>query len=552
MAQLYMDSREIAFEAHCKARREMVTKNPESLPRTLAVVMLNKMHKVIPNIPPEAPFKRAARRFGFELVKNAAYATITISKQQNRHLIGFGGHCRDTQAFNQIPELIGFHEKGEMWNLFLAFEKTGKDPSFKAGQITPATHLLSNKEGCEAFINAHTKNRDRRWLIKEGFTDNGLGVHLLSEKEIDEIMNRHIEQLFREEGYGTKGCHKDHMMITQLLIHPPLLIDRHFKIDFRVYAMIQSTEPWAAFVYPIFVGRRSEKAYSMGNKSDGSEQNVLTLYGRNQASWMSQLSPLEVAERTGFTEKWVTNLYRKFKVMISQIFSAMRHFAPREKGSYTLVGFDFILDSRGKVWFIELNFSPELSEQGRTPWRINLQVEMAGEILKQQWARMMETAAEARGDEPKTEEGAADPRGPFDRHARAMLAAAENLEAVQLERSDGSVWEYHKDAPADSESDYLDRLRKIGWMKATERFHYATNMQSCPPGQEVKSADECRIAGPSQGYAFLSNISDGEAPSGCFFQVLPRANVSFFNNLTNTTPKEGCYSICGQDKKPKK
>ena len=210
----------------------------------------------------------------------------------------------------------------------------------------PSCYILPKEYN--KFMN---NKRKGLWIIKPINGNRGDGIYLIKDKnEIDQV--------------------KDHAIIIQYYIHSPLLI-ANYKFDFRVYVLVTSFWPLKIYLHQRYMIRFSTHKYN--------KQNINDLYSHLTNSSINRYNINEYTndkDTIGKGSKWTNkklwnywhnnhqykeiNLWNDMKYIIILTLLLCLGRIPSNKHAFELFGFDMLLDSKYKLWLLEVNRSPAM------------------------------------------------------------------------------------------------------------------------------------------------------------------------------------------------
>lgn len=430
----------------CAARtRHYIERGDGRLPATVAFPVL--IHK---GFAAEPVWVETFHDLGYHVVTDTRSASFVVSKQTHvgalgmgsKHPIGGGGICEDTQRFNQIPgsqhmtDKASFNRNVRLWKEpepWGTSTAPGAPSGFRADQLVPLTFNMPDKADCEAFIKVvkSREGRHKRWMLKRLQLQNNMGVKLLDENDIKVMLAhqaRNKECLW--SGIGADGA------VVQEYIERPLLIYGH-KIDFRVFLFVASTNPLLAFYYPIFMVRRSSKSYLPAH---GHEAILTAVAGHEKLKDEKvrlnsyQYTPDELQEYLHEHAEAPIDLldryiHPSFQHTLSTALAANVKALSRSRGYFGLYGADVMMTRDFQARVLEINFSPQFSNQGASEWKRHLNRAIVEEAIHIEHA-ILAIRAE---------------RG-IDAHIsiQDLGDAVLNMRPIAEEQPDGSVWWYHE------------------------------------------------------------------------------------------------------------
>jgi len=412
----------------------------------------------------------------YTIVEDSRAATFIISKQAlpgslgfgAKHPIGGGGICEDTQRFNHIPGQETMVEKAScITNLLtittttmieinpfkpfqdqLAFNirKWGPQnkPPVPVGlrpeeELIPLTFVLSNVDDCKAYVDLLRRGRHHGtiWMLKKVGMNNNEGISILMPVDLRTIIAHYALKKHCPWVGGEQAVKK---MVVQKMIMDPMLIFGH-KVDLRVFMFVASTNPLLAFYYPIFMTRRSSEIYG---EHAGNVKNITSLLTAvaNKPGLMNDKYALGKYQYT--PDEFQQYLYEHGQAphdyieqylqpglqrLCSMALAAHVQNLDRGRGYYGIYGLDVMLEQDFSLKILEINFSPQLSNQGASSWKRRLNRALVEEVMHIEHAIIAIRA----------ERGIDAHIGVNDLHDSVL-----NMQTIAEEQADGSTWWYHE------------------------------------------------------------------------------------------------------------
>ena len=210
------------------------------------------------------------------------------------------------------------------------------------------------------------------WIMKPVAMNQGRGIKIYKnpKKVYNQILGDHDAQ--DEDGLIDQWCgsHAFHGFIMQKYITNPLLLEGR-KFDIRCYCLISECheEQLKAFYSPGYLRLALEK-YS---NSDFENQfihlnNVAIQRGhkdykakRDESIWSVERLDSYMKENYAGQSKWsVQKFHSEIKRIMSLVVYGASKSLERKKGTFDLLGFDFMVDSELQIKLIEVNTNPAL------------------------------------------------------------------------------------------------------------------------------------------------------------------------------------------------
>ena len=194
-------------------------------------------------------------------------------------------------------------------------------------------------------------DQENIWILKPNGLSRGRGIRVF--KKLEEI-----------EGYWGAA---ESEMVAMKYIERPLLINKH-KFDIRHWVVISNLDPLMIWSYHNYYIRLSLEEYN-ANDSD----NVYIHLTNNSVSkknkkLVSRIYEESMLDKTQFIQycnsvnpEFNSLLFHKqmHKIIVSTVQAGRTKLVPR-KNSYTVFGFDLMVDEMFNIWLIEVNSSPSM------------------------------------------------------------------------------------------------------------------------------------------------------------------------------------------------
>ncbi|OJD18091.1 5'/3'-nucleotidase SurE [Emergomyces pasteurianus Ep9510] len=256
------------------------------------------------------------------------------------------------------------------------------------------------------------------WILKPGMSDRGQGIRLFnSESALREIFEEWEDDQSDSEGSGDgeerdddantrelldddDNCDGKNGIITSQLrhfiaqpyIHPPLLLPSESNRKFHIRTYVLAVGSLQVYVYREMLALFAEKPYLPPWHSSGATVNDLTRHLTNtclqtgsdgatkrnavRSFWalddtampsLSTSSSLTIGN-SGCSTGWKENVYEQICAVTGEIFEAaargmLVHFQTLPN-AFEVFGVDFLVDSSGKAWLLELNAFPDFRQTG--------------------------------------------------------------------------------------------------------------------------------------------------------------------------------------------
>ena len=318
--------------------------------------------------PNEAQFIWQATSKNIKFIRLVSYLPAQIINH-------FEYHCEVSNKLNLFNNLAGYcSEVGEdlaelvpatfpvdlrskrlnsQVSLFVSFFKALKT------EKSPRSRTASNENISIPETHYIGKNI---WLIKPADYNRGRGIKIFNTLE---SLKSIISELMAELHSSPKDI-KDSQYVIQKYIESPLLIENR-KFDIRVWVLV--THKLSVYFYKEGYIRTSSQTFSLDDETLNNKFVHLT---NNAIQKESEFySKFELGNQLSFAsiqDYFILNnskiefagLIETMKKMISLSFAAVKkkiNLNNREF-CFEVFGFDFIVDSNGKIWLIECNTNP--------------------------------------------------------------------------------------------------------------------------------------------------------------------------------------------------
>jgi tubulin polyglutamylase TTLL6/13 len=185
--------------------------------------------------------------------------------------------------------------------------------------------------------------------------------------------------------------------VVQKYIKNPFLIDG-YKFDLRIYVLVTCIDPLTIFIYREGLARFATEKYSLEKGQFDNAYIHLTNYAINKQNErfneeedgskrkLSDILPL--LDKAGIpSDKVITDIDDAIVKTLISIQPNLSHnyksFFPSDlEGSlcFELLGFDILIDKKGKVWVLEVNMAPSFNSDTGTDK--DVKPEMFSEMFK--------------------------------------------------------------------------------------------------------------------------------------------------------------------------
>ncbi|KAL2364963.1 hypothetical protein RJZ56_002111 [Blastomyces dermatitidis] len=253
------------------------------------------------------------------------------------------------------------------------------------------------------------------WILKPGMSDRGQGIRLFnSESSLQEIFEGWEDgQSDSEDGVDSEDGNVDanankesenddnrdvnHGIITSQLrhfiaqpyIHPPLLLPSESNRKFHIRTYVLAVGSLQVYVYREMLALFADKPYLPPWHSSGDRIDDLTRHltntclqtdrdGTAKRNAVRRFWALEDTAPSSFSSSttgdldsntnWKESVYEQICAVTGEVFEAaargmLVHFQTLPN-AFEVFGVDFLVDSSGKVWLLELNAFPDFRQTG--------------------------------------------------------------------------------------------------------------------------------------------------------------------------------------------
>lgn len=279
------------------------------------------------------------------------------------HQIGRHFLCQN-QRYNHIPGNLYLNFKDIVTNSMIKYSKhfKGREKCFSPWEIMPETYDLVDKAQCTTFMKIlkTQKLSDINWIVKiSRYSHNGEGLQLVTSVNAENFTST----------FGS--CPSNTKKIAQKYITQPFLIDSK-KFDFRAYLVIASMDPLIVLYHDGYIKLSVEKynltsddlAVHLTNtniaknkaKEMGMEDEIM-----QEQSWNFNKFNHYMKEKHNVDDKWIENIRKEIKRVMMHMIAMNIDKLSRHPQVFEMFGFDFILDSDMKLWYLETNLSPSIA-----------------------------------------------------------------------------------------------------------------------------------------------------------------------------------------------
>eukprot|EP00347_Sterkiella_histriomuscorum_P006608 403352121 len=256
------------------------------------------------------------------------------------------------QKVNHFPSMYQITRKGMLAKNLLKMKKVhSADYDF-----FPKTWILP-KDMRKLKQYFQSKGDNPPFLIcKPDGLSQGKGIFMTNKLE---DINTHMSSLDQE---------KKQIIIVQKYIKKPYLID-NLKFDLRIYVLVTCCNPMKIFLYDEGLARFATSEYTLNNLDDTFVH--LTNYAINKNSENFQENE-EIDAQTG-TKRSLKSIFQTLLAVQSELLHNYRMNQPQEKEGqlcFEILGFDILIDQRGKPWLLEVNQAPSFNTDTKLDYQV--------------------------------------------------------------------------------------------------------------------------------------------------------------------------------------
>ncbi|SMY22009.1 unnamed protein product [Zymoseptoria tritici ST99CH_1A5] len=231
------------------------------------------------------------------------------------------------------------------------------------------------------------------WILKPGMSDRGQGIRLFSSEEEltgifedwDPDSDDEEEDATSQNGYGLSEKHDDtgvmasqlrHFVAQPYIMRPLLLPEPHPSAGrkFHIRTYVLAVGALKIYVYKPMLALFAEQPYAGPSESESPNENLSSHLtntclqdgqreGSVHAFWSlpSEVEGLENAH-------WKDDVFKQICTVTGEIFEAAArsmsiHFQPLPN-AFEIFGLDFLVDSKGTAWLLEVNAFPDFAQTG--------------------------------------------------------------------------------------------------------------------------------------------------------------------------------------------
>ncbi|KAJ5683315.1 hypothetical protein N7462_006480 [Penicillium macrosclerotiorum] len=229
------------------------------------------------------------------------------------------------------------------------------------------------------------------WILKPGMSDRGQGIRLFnSEDQLREIFEEWDEDSDEDES-GSEGNEDDNAapaahdagLVTSQLRHfmaqpyidPPLLLPSSSNRKFHIRTYVLATGALKVYVFKEMLALFAAKPYCAPHEEDDDVKDLArhltnTCFQEGGSSNEGSVRRFWDLDHhvPGLSADWKEKIFEQICAVTGEVFEAaargmMVHFQTLPN-AFELFGVDFLVDSTGCAWLLELNAFPDFAQTG--------------------------------------------------------------------------------------------------------------------------------------------------------------------------------------------
>lgn len=240
--------------------------------------------------------------------------------------------------------------------------------------------------------NQHRPESEKEWwILKPGMSDRGQGIRLFnSEEQLQEIFEEWEEDSDEEEsGFEKDDADADENtpydagvvtsqlrhFIAQPYIDPPLLLPSSSNRKFHIRTYVLATGSLKVYVFKEMLALFAAKPYCAPHEEDAEVKDLArhltnTCFQEGGSSNEGSVRRFWDLDHhvPGLSPDWKEQIFSQICAVTGEVFEAaargmMVHFQTLPN-AFELFGVDFLVDSTGTAWLLELNAFPDFAQTG--------------------------------------------------------------------------------------------------------------------------------------------------------------------------------------------
>ncbi|KAJ5167887.1 uncharacterized protein N7482_003481 [Penicillium canariense] len=230
------------------------------------------------------------------------------------------------------------------------------------------------------------------WILKPGMSDRGQGIRLFnSEDQLREIFEGWEEDSDEEDESGsetnvdndsTPAAHDEGVVTSQLrhfmtqpYIDPPLLLPSSSHRKFHIRTYVLATGALKVYVFREMLALFAAKSYCAPHEEEDEIKDLArhltnTCFQEGGSSNEGSVRRFWQLDHhvPGLSADWKEKIFEQICAVTGEVFEAaargmMVHFQTLPN-AFELFGVDFLVDSEGNAWLLELNAFPDFAQTG--------------------------------------------------------------------------------------------------------------------------------------------------------------------------------------------
>lgn len=232
------------------------------------------------------------------------------------------------------------------------------------------------------------------WILKPGMSDRGQGIRLFnSEDQLREIFEEWEEDSDEEDESGSErpddedaapssAAHDAGIVTSQLrhfmaqpYIDPPLLLPSSSNRKFHIRTYVLATGSLKVYVFREMLALFAAKSYCAPHEEDDEVKDLArhltnTCFQEGGSSNEGSVRRFWDLDHhvPGLSDNWKEEIFSQICAVTGEVFEAaargmMIHFQTLPN-AFELFGVDFLVDSSGNSWLLEMNAYPDFAQTG--------------------------------------------------------------------------------------------------------------------------------------------------------------------------------------------
>lgn len=224
--------------------------------------------------------------------------------------------------------------------------------------------------------NANRPDSEKEWwILKPGMSDRGQGIRLFnSENQLREIFEEWEEEDSDTENNDGIVTSQLRHFLAQPYIDPPLLLPSSSNRKFHIRTYVLATGALKVYVFKEMLALFAAKAYYSPHEEENEIQD-LARHLSNTCFYGGGVNEDSVRRFwgldyhvPGLSADWKEQIFKQICAITGEVFEAaargmMVHFQTLPN-AFEIFGVDFLVDSAGEAWLLELNAFPDFAQTG--------------------------------------------------------------------------------------------------------------------------------------------------------------------------------------------